>query len=75
MADTYEHEKPYDLTGQYQETPTPSELGAPYDLHATYDENAGGDTQSVNVIGLTSLVFCNVNVSYTQHIIANGFDS
>ena len=52
----------------------PSELGTHYDLHRAYDENAGGDTQSVNVIGLTSLVFGNVNVSYTQHIIANGFD-
>lgn len=39
MADTYEHEKPYDLTGLYQETPTPSELGTPYDLHGAYDEN------------------------------------
>jgi len=39
MADTYEHEKPYDLTGQYQETPAPSDLGTPYDLHGAYDEN------------------------------------
>ena len=39
MADTYEHEKPYNLTGQYQETPAPSELGTPYDLHGAYDEN------------------------------------
>ena len=36
MADTYEHEKPYNLIGQYQETPAPSELGTPYDLHTTH---------------------------------------
>ena len=39
MVDTYEHEKPYNLTGQHQETPAPSELGVPYDLHGAYDEN------------------------------------
>ena len=33
MADIYDREKPYQLTGQYQETPTPSELGVPYALH------------------------------------------
>lgn len=32
-------EQPYNLKGQYQETPTPSELGMPYDLHGVYDEN------------------------------------
>ena len=50
MADTYEHEKPYDLTGQYQETPVPSELGTPYDLHAVYDESAGGEQHDYAVI-------------------------
>ena len=50
MADTYEHEKPYDLTGLYQETPAPGELGAPYDLHGAYDKSAGAEQHDYAVI-------------------------
>ncbi|HQV26052.1 MAG TPA: hypothetical protein PLS76_09945, partial [Acinetobacter sp.] len=39
MVDAFEHEKPYSIIARYQETPTPSGLGAPYDLHGVYDEN------------------------------------
>ncbi len=39
MSDNFEHDKPYLLTAEYQDSPAPSALTAPYDLHATYDEN------------------------------------
>lgn len=66
---------PDSLSASYRADTSPSALSKPFNLRAVYDENAGGDTQPVNAIGLTSSVFGNVNVSYTQHIIANGFDS
>lgn len=66
---------PDSLSVSYRLDPAPSVLAKPYDLRATYDENAGGDTQSINGIGFSSLVIGNANTSYTQHIVVNGFDT
>ena len=75
MADTYEREKPYNLTGQYQETPTPSSLGTPYDLRGTYDETAGDGEQYVGAVGFDSLTFGNPIARYTQIARATGIES
>ena len=74
MVDAFEHEKPYNLIGQYQETPAPSELGEPYDLHAEYDESAAGETQAINAIGFNASSFGITKTTYTQIIFTTGIN-
>ena len=74
MSDSYEHEKPYGLTGQYQETPAPSDLDTPYDLHAVYDESAAGETQAINTIGFDASSFGITKTTYTQIIFTTGIN-
>lgn len=74
MADTYEHDKPYGLVGEYQDTPTPSPLPAPYDLHATYDAAAGGGEQYINGSGFDALVVGDAKLLFTQSIQPSGLD-
>ena len=53
MADAYEYEKPYNLTGQYQETLAPSDLGelcstntsGIANVRKTYQDNGGWSAQ------------------------------
>ena len=73
MADTYEHEKPYGLRGQYQETPAPSDLGTPYDLRAMYDEDASWGVDYIVAEGFDAQSFGDHLATYTQNIGVVGY--
>jgi hypothetical protein len=75
MADTYEHEKPYNLTGQYQETPAPSELGTPYDLHGAYDESAGDGGQYAGASGFNAQEFGQIAIVFNQTVKPTALDA
>lgn len=68
MTDTFEHSKPYNLVGRYQENSEPSEFTAPYDLYAVYDENATWNTDYIFAQDFDAQAFGEYLVTYTQNI-------
>ena len=76
MSDTYEHEKPYILTGEYIDGSEPSPLSTPCDLHAVYDETIGGLNRAINATGFSALSFGSLEAKlYTRYLVPSGVSS